>query len=270
MDVVLDLLPSEETDRVRRRYAEDFIAAPALDTSIIGFNLNQPPFDDARVRQALALAIDKQALANSLLGGHSLPADGGFIPDGMPGFSAGIGLPFDPDLARQRLADAGFPKGQGFPAVDWLVLNWEVVAEHLRAQWRDVLGIHLPGAHVETAATLAGRLAETAAPLYLVGWVADFPDPAGFTATAATYYGVSGQNAEYARLVGAAARTTNQEARLNLYRQADRILVNEALVIPLTYGRMHLLLKPWVKKYPVSAANYWFWQDVVIAPDELP
>ncbi|RME71589.1 MAG: hypothetical protein D6784_14935, partial [Chloroflexi bacterium] len=64
LDVVLDLFPSEETDRVRRRYAGDFIAAPALQTTYIGFNLDQPPFDDVRVRQALALAIDKQALAN--------------------------------------------------------------------------------------------------------------------------------------------------------------------------------------------------------------
>ncbi|RMF04269.1 MAG: hypothetical protein D6768_03695, partial [Chloroflexi bacterium] len=269
LDVVLDLLPSEEMGRVRRRYAGDFIATPALQTTYIGFNLDHPPFDDVRVRQALALAIDKQTLVNSLFSGHSLPADGGFIPDGMPGFSADIGLPFDPDLARQRLADAGFPNGQGFPAVDWVVMNWKPMAEFLRAQWRDILGITLPPVQVEAHTSIASRLTEKNTALYLVGWVADFPDPAGFSATAAVYYDLPQHSTEYARLVGLAARTTDQETRLNLYRQADRILVNEALVIPLTYGRMHLLVKPWVKKYPISPANYWHWQDVVIEPEKL-
>ena len=56
----------------------------------------------------------------------------------------------------------------------------------------------------------------------------------------------------------------DQEERMELYQQADRILVQEAPIMPLIYGRLHLLVKPWVRKYPTSAIEQRFWKDVVI------
>ena len=53
---------------------------------------------------------------------------------------------------------------------------------------------------------------------------------------------------------------------MKLYQQADRILVDEAVVVPLTYSRAHLLMKPWMRKYPTSALERWFWKDVIIEP----
>jgi ABC-type oligopeptide transport system substrate-binding subunit len=63
-----------------------------------------------------------------------------------------------------------------------------------------------------------------------------------------------------------ARRITDQEERLTMYQQADRILVKEAAIVPLLYQRSHLLVKPWVSKYPTSAIESWFWKDVIIEP----
>jgi ABC-type oligopeptide transport system substrate-binding subunit len=58
----------------------------------------------------------------------------------------------------------------------------------------------------------------------------------------------------------------DQEERIKLYQRADRILIEEAGVMPLTYGRLHLLVKPWVKRFPVSPIKICFFEDVVIEP----
>ena len=59
---------------------------------------------------------------------------------------------------------------------------------------------------------------------------------------------------------------TDQGKRMKLYGQADRILVEEAAIVPLTYERLHLLVKLWVRRYPTSPIKYWFWKDVIIEP----
>jgi ABC-type oligopeptide transport system substrate-binding subunit len=57
-----------------------------------------------------------------------------------------------------------------------------------------------------------------------------------------------------------------QELRNEMYQEADRILVEEAVIMPLAYGGSHLLVKPWVRRFPASATRFWFWKDVIIDP----
>jgi len=66
--------------------------------------------------------------------------------------------------------------------------------------------------------------------------------------------------------VEAARRVVDHEERMRMYRQADRILVEEAPVLHLCYGRFHMLVKPWVRRYLTSPLRWWFWKDVVIEP----
>ncbi|MCP4535661.1 MAG: peptide ABC transporter substrate-binding protein, partial [Chloroflexi bacterium] len=140
---ILGLVPAD-MDRARQRYAGEYISFPTLQVTYIEFDLSQPPVDDLRVRQALALAVDKGTLANVVLGGYRSPATGGMAPPGMPGHSAEIGLPYDPERARRLLAEAGYPDGRGFPVID-CPLNQNVgpVNEYLQAQWRENLGIEI-------------------------------------------------------------------------------------------------------------------------------
>lgn len=102
--------------------------------------------------------------------------------------------------------------------------------------------------------------------MFLMGWIADYPDPDNFLRVGLRRTVVKWQNKAYDRLVEEARVVTDQGERMKLYGQADRILVEEAAIIPLTHGRLHLLVKPWVSKYPIPPTGGGFWKDVIIEP----
>src|SRR5262249_29499828 len=106
------------------------------------FNVTRPPFDDVRVRTALALAIDRGSLARDVLRGGEQPCVS-FVPRGMPDYTAATLAPPDPQLARELLAQAGYPGGAGFPPFEILFPNNEVTRDFCEAtatQWRTELG----------------------------------------------------------------------------------------------------------------------------------
>jgi ABC-type oligopeptide transport system substrate-binding subunit/class 3 adenylate cyclase len=267
---VLDFwtLPPRAMGLARNRHAGEYLVAPRLATVFLAFNARRPPFDDVRVRRAFALAADRQTVSDVVLGGYAITATGGFVPPGMPGHSPGIGLPYDPEEARRLLSEAGYPPGgsQSFPVVELLgAPDDELPYQHLGTNWAENLG-------VETASTIVEwdcipvRLTESPPHIWGWGWGADYPDPDNFLRVGVPRAWIGWQHEVYDRLVEEARRITDQGKRMNLYRQADRILVEEAAVCPAAYSRSHLLVKPWVKVYPVSAMGGWCWKDVIIEP----
>jgi ABC-type oligopeptide transport system substrate-binding subunit/DNA-binding SARP family transcriptional activator len=258
--------PPPEMDRARQRHAGEYVSPPLLVTYYVGFDVSRPPFDDPGVRRAFAMAIDKETLADVVLQGYDSPATGGFVPPGMPGHSPGINLPYNPDQARRLLAEAGYPGGRGFPVVDWIAHSRaESKIEYLQAQWRENLGIEITWDTMEWARYF-DRLHSELPHVFISGWGADYPDPDYFLRVGPLPIRRR-WNKAYDRLVEEARRVTDQRERMKLYGQADRMLVQEAVIVPLTYGRAHLLVKPWVSKYPVSAAGpRLVWKDVIIEP----
>jgi ABC-type oligopeptide transport system substrate-binding subunit len=255
-------------ERARQRYAGDYVTKPMLSLSYVRFDASRPPFDDVRVRRAFTLAIDKETLAGVIRKDRFFPATGGFVPPGMPGHSAGIGLPHDPEQARQLLAEAGYPGGRGFPVVDMLIPPMPAahkITEYMQAQWRENLGIEILWQAVEIA-VFTDRARRESAHVLLNAVTASYPDPDDLL-DADFLWEVSGwRNEAYEGLVEQARRAIDQEERMKLYGQADRILVEEASLMPLVYWRSHLLVKPWVTRYPMSAIKDSFWKDVVIEP----
>lgn len=109
------------------------------------FNSTRPPFDDLRVRRALALAIDRRRLAEDTLGGATVPAEK-FLPqiESKEKSESKESLAYDPNQARRLLAEAGYPGGYGFPRVRLLVNRNDQhrqVAEAIKEMWRGVLGV---------------------------------------------------------------------------------------------------------------------------------
>jgi oligopeptide transport system substrate-binding protein len=264
LDIVA--LPSPEVGHVRRRRAGEYLSLPSLATHYLGFDVSCPPFEDARVRQAVTLASDRETLADVATKGYFYPATGGFIPPGMPGHSAGISLPYNPQRAREILAEAGYPGGRGFPLVELATPPGRVAdAAFLRAQWRENLGIDIT-LQTSNQAT-HGRAQDREPPqVFVSGWHADYPDPDNFLRVGFPWRATGWRNAAYEKLVEDARRVTDQSERMKLYGEADRILVEEAPIIPLVYGRWHVLVKPWVRKFPTSAIKLWFWKDVITEP----
>ncbi len=264
---VLDLwaLPAPEMDRARQRHATEYISVPVPRTHYVGFDVSRPPFDDLRVRRAFVLATDRERLAEVAMRGCRFPAMGGFVPPGVPGHSSGIGLPYDPDLAGQLLAEAGYPGGCGLPVVESLTGDDDTVRTYLWAQWRENLGAEIKWGPAEYG-VLRDRIEREPPHMFILSWGAAYPDPDFFLRASPVRRDSRWRDETYDGLVEQARRVTDQKERMRLYRQADRILVEEAVIMPLTYGRMHLLVKPWVKKFPTSTIRQWFWKDVVIEP----
>jgi oligopeptide transport system substrate-binding protein len=175
-------------------------------------------------------------------------------------------LPYDPEQAQRLLAEAGYPGGRGFPAVDTLAPRVvEARVTYLQSQWREILGVEVAWQTPEWA-TFLDQLNNERHHLFCAMWVADYPDPDNFLRVSRTETWAGWQNERYDRLVGEARRVMEQEERMKRYRQAEEILVAEAPILPLTYEREHLLIKPWISYYPTTASRAVFWKDVVIAP----
>ncbi|MGD9002245.1 MAG: peptide ABC transporter substrate-binding protein, partial [Anaerolineae bacterium] len=264
-----ELLGQAEWDLARQRHAEEYVSAPLLNTLYIGFDVNRPPFDDPRVRRAFALATDRQTLADVAMRGYVFPATGGLVPPGMPGHSPGIALPYDPEGARHLLTEAGYPAGRGFPVLDALVAADRplpvAVVQYLPAQWLEDVGVEITWSQVDWGKFL-DRLDRETPDMWIIRWLADYPDPDSFLRASRWRVQTKWQNEAFGALVEGARRAMEQEKRMRMYQEADRILVEESPIVPLFYARRHVLVKPWVRKFPASAPKWWFWKDVVIEP----
>jgi oligopeptide transport system substrate-binding protein len=255
-----------ELDAARARHAEEYFTIPQPFTSYVGFATNEPPFHDPRVRRAFVRATDRETLAEVVMRGFVSPALGGFVPPGVPGHSREIGLGCDPAEARRLLSEAGYPGGRGFPGVHMLTHTdpaSAVAAPILQSQWQEILGVTVSVQAVEWSEYL-DRINRQRLHLFLWAWVADYPDPGNFLRVCPFRSQTQWGNETYNNLVERASQAPDQHDRLSLYKQADRMLIGEAVVLPLVYYRSHLLVKPAVARMPLSPMAYWFWKDVVI------
>ncbi|MGD9405253.1 MAG: ABC transporter substrate-binding protein [Anaerolineae bacterium] len=266
---ILDLRRAdiEDLDLIRQRHAGEYITTPSANTAWLAFDVSRAPFDDPRVRRAFAQAVDREAMEDVPGAGFDAPATGGFVPPGMPGHSPGIALPYNPELARQLLAEAGYPGGTAFPSLDALTPRgptWHRINEYLRAQWRENLGVDIRWQELEFT-EFVHRFFGHHGHLFRNAWVADYPDPDSFLRVFMQTR-TEWRHGPYLELVERARRTVNQGERMRLYARAERILADEVPILPLAYQRQHLLLKPSIRGYQISAIGRTLWRDVVIEP----
>jgi len=221
----------------------------------------QPPLDDLHLRRAIAMAIDRQSLAEFL---GACPATGGLIPPGMPGHTPGLALPYDPEQARRQLAEAGYPEAGGLPPLRvqyYMPKIGAAVAQSLREALAVEVDLHL---------IVPANLLEDVggSQLLLDGWLADLPDPDNFLrhSTVLPVLRKAGwQDPELEALLERAAHTPDRAGRMALYRRADRRLVAEqALVVPLTYAPVKELSQPWVLGARPNKMGFLSLKDVVV------
>ncbi len=231
---------------------EDFHSTPKLSTYFYRLNTTVPPLDDARVRRALSMAINRDDVVLVNRKGD-LPASH-IVPPGLPGYTGAPGPTFDPEEAQRLLAEAGFPGGEGFPSVSILYNTLEshkLVAAVIQEQWRQHLGIEIElenrewKTYLKTVHAMEYDIARA-------GWIGDYLDPNTFLDLWVTNGGnneTGWSNTEYDALIDAAGREPNPEARLELLRQAELILADEMPFLPIYWYADVELRQPDVRGY---------------------
>ncbi|MEO8082199.1 MAG: peptide ABC transporter substrate-binding protein [Ardenticatenales bacterium] len=230
-----------------------------LGVSYIGFDTNLPPFDDVHVRRAFSLAVDKERIASIVLGGAVRPVDT-ILPPGMPGFdplrSPLRHAPADgPRLARAELAASRY--AAGLPPITITASGGGGNSPSTLAvveRWRTVLGANVT---VEQTPwdTFQSEVDGGAYQAWVLGWVADYPDPQNFldvlfhsgSPLNATHY----RNADVDRWLEAARTEATVDRRLDLYGRAEAQILSDAPWLPLMSGIETWLVSPAVHGFTV-------------------
>jgi ABC-type transport system substrate-binding protein len=246
-----------DIERIRDRsdpLNAEFTESSSLDTYYIGFNTQEPPFDDPDVRRAFAMAIDKQVLSEVVLKELVVPAKG-VLPPGMPGFNDDLeGIPFDPDGARELLDDAGGPGSLGKISLLSSGRGASVgpIIEAIQAMWEQNLGVTVEVDQEEFGLFLRD-LDDGNFTMFDLGWVADYVDPQNFLDikfhSGSPNNEMKYSNPDVDELLEEARTEQDEATRLDLYRQAEEMIVEDAAWIPLYHGKSNALIKPYVKDY---------------------
>jgi oligopeptide transport system substrate-binding protein len=218
---------------------------PSLSVTYYGFDTTRPPFSDARMRQAFAQAVDWRRLAALDEPGSSIAATG-LVPVGMPGAPEGDFLPpYDPDGARQLLADAGYPGGDGLAPISFVASGGGYDGA-IVAMLEQNLGVRISYATMDFDAYQA-RLASDPPQLWSLSWVADFPGPNDFLGvllgTGSTANQGGWTSADFDAAIAQATSASNVIDATAAYARAEDIVRDEAPVVPVSYGTSYSLVR---------------------------
>jgi len=254
-------------DRLRRLFPHEHASRDgSFATSSYWVDPEAPPLDDRRLRQAMAMAIDRAALANNWY--LDVAATGGLVPPGIPGHVPGIAAPYDSDRATAIVADV---LGPDAPPLTFIGMKAaESLIRHLVDQWQ-AIGLTMEVRLFEKASDRWKAWREApGAKVSLSGWSADYPDPDTFLRVAVNDYLPHWRHNRYKSTLQKASRVSDPARRLEIYREAEQILVDEAVLVPLVYQAEHLMIKPWVTRFPIVPSYFYlgFLKDVIIGPDE--
>ena len=228
-----------------------------LCTGFVVFDVTQPPFDDLKVRQAFTMAFNRQKYLDVVLNGRSLPAIGIF-PPGLPGFNIGLqGLPYDPERARELLAESKYGGPDNLPPIVYTdagigsYIGADVAA--LAQMWQQVLGVEITVENLEPNFYYDQISTGHHGQIFGGGWCADYPDPENF-ADVLFHSGSAQNNGGYSNLeldalLEAARVEQDVTKRIKMYQQAEQIIVDDAPVLFTTHSLSYILVKPYVKGY---------------------
>jgi oligopeptide transport system substrate-binding protein len=224
--------------------------SPYLKTDYMGILVDpdmpatrQNPLLKKYVRQAINYGFDRKKMISFLKNNIGKPATSGFVPYGMPSFDENLvkGYIYDPDYARELLKKAGYPNGNGLPTIMLTTTSmYQDLCEFMQSELKEIgikvkVDVVAPAPHSEMVAR--GDVA-----FFRKSWIADYPDAENYLALFySKNFAPAGpnythfKNAAYDALYEKAQQETNTEKRFELYREMDKIVIEEAPVVPLYY-----------------------------------
>ncbi|WNC13871.1 peptide ABC transporter substrate-binding protein [Brevibacillus brevis] len=238
----------------------DFYSIPRIGMQYYDFNASKKPFDDARVRKAFSMAINREQIIKNIVQSVEKPAFGMVpygIPDGVQKDKeyrdvAGNLFSENVDEAKKLLADAGYPDGQGMPEVTMIVQANQTakdVAQALQSMWKQNLGVNV---NIQTFESKVywDEIDNGNFNIADDGWTGDYPDPMtnlDIFESVNTSDDMRWSSAEYDRLLEENRKISDQAKRMENFVKAEKILVDEMPLMPLRFFEDQFLAKPNVK-----------------------
>jgi peptide/nickel transport system substrate-binding protein len=275
-------LPPDDLPRLRENPNFHFAEQPGMHTWYLVFNVTQPPFDDARVRQAVAHAVDRNAIVEAILGNTGVVAEN-FLPPVIWSHTEDVPTyPYDPERARELLAEAGYP--DGFTVEFWVpesgsgmqqpVAMATVIQDFLRR-----VGIQLDiqqfewGTYLDRVIVPPDR-ANTLPPVFEMSWIGDNGDPDNFL-----YILLSGEqtppqgfnlgyysNPEVDDLLREARQLPSQEERVPLYEQAQRLILEDLPVLPVDHETQIVVMNANIEGFIPHPTGVFRFENVEVEP----
>jgi len=260
-------IPIDKVATYRKNHPELLYTQAYLGNYFYRFNTKVPQLSDKRVRQALAMTIDRDAIVKQVTKGDELPAYT-FTPPDTLGYTAPDAFRYDPEKARQLMTEAGYPGGEGFPVTELLYNTSEghrKIAVAIQQMWNKELGIKIVLNNQDWKVYLnsvdTGDYAIARA-----GWIGDYVDPNTFLDMWLTDGGnnrTGWSNPRYDELIiKLAPEASDREERYRLMREAEALLLKDMPVIPIYIYTSKSLVHPSLKGLKPNLLNYTLYKQL--------
>jgi oligopeptide transport system substrate-binding protein len=267
------VIPLDKIPVYRAKSNSPYVNAPYLGTYYYLLNTNKPPLDDVRVRQALAMAVDRERLNNTVMHSSNLPAYS-ITPPGTLGYQPPKIFHYDVQRAKQLLAEAGYPDGAGWPGLELTYNTSEShlkIAVALQQMWKDALNIDITLANQEWKVYL-DSVDQMNFQMARRGWIGDYVDPNNFLDLFLCGGGNNNTgfcDPRYDTLIKQdAPRATSREERYAIFSEAETLLMEQMPILPIyTYTSNHLI-DPSVRGIPANLMDYVNFRYVSLQQDE--
>lgn len=234
----IELVPDARLDEMK--LDDTYNVNASFITYYYQFNTTEPPFDDVRVREAFSISIDRQELVDNVTRGGQFPAYG--ITPPLAKYPAVVGFSEDMEKAKELLAEAGYPNGEGFPEINLIYNTSEGhkrIAEYVQQKWKEVLNVDITIENQEWATFIENRQNQNFQ-VARSGWQGDYVDPNTFLTD--LLYSTSGNNdgkysnPQFDALLDEASLMPDGQARYDKLREAEMIAFSEDMaVMPFYY-----------------------------------
>lgn len=257
---VTGTVPLERVQYYKDQSPELLRLDPYLRSYYYLLNVNKPPLNDLRVRKALAMAVDREMLAEFVTRSGEKSAYT-FTPPDIGSYEPPVRFSKEIDTAQKLLGEAGYPNGEGFPKLTLLFHTSDLhtrIAEVIQQMWKENLGVHIELENVEWK-VYQSRRKDRQYDIARAEWVADYIDPASFLEV---WLSEGGNNhagwtsPEYDALLQQATLTSDEAQRNERFRKAETILMDELPIIPLLFLPSKSLVQPSVKGWNPSILDH--------------
>lgn len=240
-------IPLDKIPVYRAKEDSPYVNAPYIGTYYYLLNINEPPLNDVRVRQALAMTVDRDRLTSTVLHGSNVPAYS-ITPPGTLGYQPPTLFEYDVEKARQLMAEAGYPNGEGWPGLELTYNTSEAhlkIAVALQQMWKDALNIDVTLANQEWKVYL-DSVDQMNFQMARRGWIGDYVDPNNFL----DLFLCGGGNNSTGfcdpvfddMIQQQAPRAKTREERYAIFDAAETRLMEQMPIIPIyTYTSNHLI-----------------------------